>query len=64
MIVNKDEIMKHADNLLIKDFGCEVDPNCGWDVTIVTDDDIEALNNGKFLFMDDGEYTHIFVKGG
>ncbi len=60
----REEILK-MDNLYgfvhLED-GDSFNPNCGYDFTEITEEDIEALSHGKALYMDDGEYAHIFIK--
>lgn len=64
MIFNRNKAIEEGDSdIEIINNGDEIDPHCGIDATIITEKHMNALNEGKALFFDDGEYTHIIIKG-
>lgn len=46
----------------ICNYGDKVDPHWGLDAIKITDEHIKALQNGQFLYFDDGEYAHLITK--
>lgn len=55
---------ENSDAVRIIEDGEEVSSMWGMDAHYLTEEDIQALNSGKILYFDDGEYAHVLFKGG
>ena len=63
MVFNREKAIEQGDSVKIIKDGQNIDPLWGIDTTVITEKDIKALNEGKGLYFNDGEYAHVLVKG-